>query len=102
MDIVTEKRLEIAREKAELQGTFGDYFSTEWAGNDDGNRMLDAAKRLFMIDTHDTQALQEAHATFLLAVIDASSVSFEEAEDALEAYRAPLHNASDDKERHAA
>ena len=102
MDIITEKRLEIAREKAELQGTFGDYFSTEWAGNDTDNRMLDAAKRLFMIDTNDTQALQEAHASFLLAVMDASSVSYEDAEDALEAYRSPLLNATKDKERRTA
>ena len=102
MDIITQKILEIAREKAELQGTFGDYFSTEWAGNDTDNRMLDAAKRLFMIDTHDTQALQEAHASFLLAVIDASSVSVEEAEDALEAYRSPVRNLTKNKERRTA
>lgn len=85
MDKITEQRLEMVREMADKPAFFGDYFSTEWAGNDDDNRMMKAALRLFMIDTDNTQALKDAHASFLQAVMDASGIDDDDAMDALEA-----------------
>lgn len=87
MNKVTAQRLEIVRELADAQGPFGDYFSTEWAHNDDGDRLMQSAKRLFMIDTNNLKALQEAHASFLGAVMDASGIDDDDAMDALEALR---------------
>lgn len=85
MNKVTAQRLEMVRELADAQGPFGDYFSTEWAHNDDGDRLMQSAKRLFMIDTDDIQALQEAHKLFLQAVMDASGIDDDDAMDALDA-----------------
>ena len=87
MNKVTAQRLEMVREMADKPAFFGDYFSTEWAGNDDDNRMMKAALRLFMIDTDKTQALKDAHASFLQAVMDASGIDDDDAIDALEALR---------------
>ena len=86
MNEVTEQRLHMVRELADQPASFSDCFS-EWAGNDDDNRMLQCAKRLFMINTDNIKALQEAHASFLEAVMDASGIDTDDALDALEALR---------------
>lgn len=86
MNKVIAQRLEMVREKAVEPAFFGNMFS-EWAGNDDDDKMLKSALRLFQIDTDDVKALQEAHASFLQAVMDASGIDTDDAMDALEALR---------------
>lgn len=85
MNQVTAQRLEMVRELATVQTTFGTKFETDWMHNDDGNRMIECALRLLMVDTDDTQALKDAHASYLQAVMDASGIDDRDAEDALEA-----------------
>lgn len=85
MNKVTAQRLEMVRELAVVKSTFGTNFETEWMHNDDGNRVVECALRLLMIDTDDTQALKDAHASYLLAVMDASGIDINDAQDALEA-----------------
>jgi hypothetical protein len=86
MNKVTAQRLEMVRELAVVKSSFGTNFETEWMHNDEGNRVVECAIRLLMIDTSDIQALQDAHASYLQAVMDASPIDNDDAMDALKAF----------------